>query len=59
MRYHNITKEDMLNGDGLRTVLWLAGCSHACPGCQNPVTWDAVSYTHLMSLPSLHRNLRS
>ena len=32
MRYHNITKEDMLNGDGLRTVLWLAGCSHACPG---------------------------
>ena len=26
--------------DGLRTVLWLAGCSHACQGCQNPVTWD-------------------
>ena len=22
MRYHNITKDDMLNGDGLRTVLW-------------------------------------
>lgn len=40
MRYHNITKDDMLNGDGLRTVLWLAGCSHACPGCHNPVTWD-------------------
>ena len=42
MRYHNITKEDMLNGDGLRTVLWLAGCSHAVPGCQNPVTWDVT-----------------
>lgn len=28
MRYHNITKDDMLNGDGLRTVLWVAGCSH-------------------------------
>lgn len=40
MRYHNITKDDMLNGDGLRTVLWLAGCSHRCRGCQNPVTWD-------------------
>ena len=40
MRYHNITKDDMLNGDGLRVVLWLAGCEHACPGCQNPVTWD-------------------
>lgn len=40
MRYHNITKDDMLNGDGLRVVLWTAGCSHACPGCHNPVTWD-------------------
>ena len=41
MRYHNITADDMLNGDGLRVVLWVAGCDHACPGCQNPLTWDA------------------
>lgn len=40
MRYHNITKDDMLNGDGLRVVLWVAGCSHHCKGCQNPITWD-------------------
>ncbi len=40
MRYHNITKDDMLNGDGLRVVLWVSGCSHKCEGCQNPVTWD-------------------
>lgn len=40
MRYHNITKDDMLNGDGLRVVLWVAGCEHHCPNCQNPVTWD-------------------
>lgn len=40
MRYHNITKDDMLNGDGLRVVLWVSGCIHQCPGCQNPVTWD-------------------
>ncbi|MGN0484533.1 MAG: anaerobic ribonucleoside-triphosphate reductase activating protein [Lachnospiraceae bacterium] len=39
MFYHNITKEDMLNGDGLRVVLWVAGCSHHCKGCQNPITW--------------------
>ena len=31
----------MLNGDGLRVVLWVAGCGHACPGCHNPITWDA------------------
>lgn len=40
MRYHNITTDDMLNGDGLRTVLWVAGCTHCCKECQNPITWD-------------------
>lgn len=40
MKYHNITKDDMLNGDGLRTVLWVSGCNHHCVGCQNPMTWD-------------------
>ena len=40
MRYHNITHDDMLNGEGLRVVLWLSGCEHHCPECQNPVTWD-------------------
>ena len=40
MNYHNITKDDMLNGDGLRVVLWVAGCSHKCAECQNPATWD-------------------
>lgn len=40
MRYHNITKDDMLNGDGLRVVLWVAGCSHCCKECHNPITWD-------------------
>lgn len=40
MRYHNITKDDMLNGDGLRVVLWVSGCTHKCKNCHNPVTWD-------------------
>ena len=40
MKYHNITKDDMLNGDGLRVVLWVSGCEHHCRGCQNPMTWD-------------------
>lgn len=30
----------MLNGDGLRVVLWVAGCSHCCKACHNPITWD-------------------
>ena len=43
MNYHNITYPDMNNGEGLRVVLWLSGCSHKCRGCQNPQTWDADS----------------
>lgn len=43
MNYHNITTDDMLNGDGLRVVLWLSGCSHHCKNCQNPQTWDEYS----------------
>ena len=40
MNYHNITHDDMNNGDGLRVVLWVAGCEHHCKDCQNPVTWN-------------------
>lgn len=40
MRYHNITHDDLLNGAGLRTVLWVSGCEHHCHNCHNPVTWS-------------------
>lgn len=43
MNYHNITHDDMLNGEGLRVVLWVSGCSHHCKNCQNPETWDKNS----------------
>lgn len=40
MKYHDITKDDMKNGDGLRVVLWVSGCNHHCEGCHNPITWN-------------------
>ena len=43
MNYHDITKCDMLNGDGLRVVLWVSGCNHNCYNCQNPQTWNENS----------------
>lgn len=43
MNYHNISYPDMNNGDGLRVVLWLSGCSHKCKGCHNQQTWDVNS----------------
>ena len=33
----------MNNGNGLRVVLWLSGCSHHCYNCQNPQTWNPNS----------------
>ena len=43
MNYHNITHCDMLNGEGIRVTLWVAGCEHHCTNCQNPFTWDVNS----------------
>lgn len=43
MNYHLIKKDDMLNGDGIRVTIFLSGCSHHCPNCQNPETWDINS----------------
>lgn len=43
MNYHDIQTDNMDNGDGLRVVLWVAGCEHHCKCCQNPQTWDTNS----------------
>ena len=43
MNYLQITHEDVCNGDGLRVVLLLSGCSHHCYNCQNPQTWNPDS----------------
>lgn len=32
--------DNIVNGDGLRAVLWTQGCPNHCRGCQNPETWD-------------------
>lgn len=32
--------DSIVNGDGLRAVIWTQGCPNHCPGCQNPETWD-------------------
>ena len=32
--------DSIVDGPGLRTVLWTQGCGHHCKGCQNPQTWD-------------------
>ncbi len=36
----DLTVDSIVDGPGLRAVLWTQGCLHHCPGCQNPSTWD-------------------
>ena len=36
----DLQTDSIVDGPGLRAVLWTQGCSHHCPGCQNPQTWD-------------------
>lgn len=35
MRILSITSPDLSNGIGCRVTVWVAGCSHCCPGCHN------------------------
>lgn len=41
MNYMMIRTDDMLNGEGLRVVLFCTSCDHYCKNCHNPETWQA------------------
>ena len=40
MNYLYIKHCNQVNGIGLRTVIWFAGCDRNCPGCFSPHTHD-------------------
>ncbi len=40
MNYMDIKRCDIANGVGVRTSLFVSGCTHHCKGCFNPDTWD-------------------
>lgn len=40
MNYSNIKYNDIANGEGVRTSLFVSGCTHHCKNCFNPETWD-------------------
>lgn len=40
MNYANIKYNDIANGEGVRTSLFVSGCTHHCKHCFNPETWD-------------------
>lgn len=40
IRVIDIVPGTSVDGPGLRTSIYVAGCRHQCPGCHNPQTWD-------------------
>ena len=40
MNYADIKRVDVANGPGVRVSLFVSGCTHRCPGCFNPETWN-------------------
>ncbi len=40
MNYCAIKKNDIANGEGIRTTLFVSGCRNRCPGCFQKETWD-------------------
>lgn len=51
-RIAGIVRGTTVDGPGLRTSIYLSGCSHQCPGCHNPETHDPL-YGQEMSLAQL------
>lgn len=50
--------DNIVNGYGLRAVLWTQGCYAHCKGCQNPETWDPEGGV-LVNIEDVKDELRS
>ena len=40
-----LQSDSIVDGPGLRAVLWCQGCYRGCPGCHNPESWDLTAGT--------------
>lgn len=60
MRIFGIQPSSLVNGPGLRCVVYLQGCEHNCPGCHNPGSHDPnggseVDVAYILNAGHLYR----
>lgn len=46
MRIAGIVRDSIVDGVGVRDVVFFQGCGKRCPGCHNPDTWDYQGGCH-------------
>lgn len=61
MKYAKIIPYDIANGEGVRTSLFVSGCTNNCPGCFNPEQQDfgygtPYSYDTFFTIVKLLKN---
>lgn len=42
IRVSGFSRESIVDGPGIRAVVFAQGCPHHCPHCHNPSTWDSA-----------------
>lgn len=46
MRIAGIVRDSIVDGEGVRDVIFVQGCAHHCKGCHNQHTWDYCGGEH-------------
>ncbi len=58
LAYDGIQTDSIVDGAGIRSVIWFQGCSHNCPGCHNPET-HAFNKGTERSIASLKKEIKA
>lgn len=53
-----LQKNSIVDGEGIRAVIWTQGCTHNCPGCHNPETHD-FSGGFLVDIEDLKKDIKA
>ena len=58
LAYDGIQTDSIVDGAGIRSVIWFQGCGHDCPGCHNPETHNFKS-GFLRTVASLEKEIKA